>query len=212
MRPSGGPRLRREDGVALAKWIALSAVSGAIGNAAYDAIKQFLAQRAVVTDGAIGSGYAGPGEAVPTQPTSALEALHRGEKLFHRKSYLDAIDLYSRAIELDPKYASAYLSRGIASERLGAYQRALKDYGPAIELDPKDAYAYHGRGVAYANLGSINALEGYSRAIELDPKYASAYRNRGSPMSAWGVSTRPGGLQPGDRTRSQVCLCLLQPG
>ncbi|MBK8539507.1 MAG: tetratricopeptide repeat protein [Ardenticatenia bacterium] len=43
---------------------------------------------------------------------------------------------YSRAIELDPKYACAYCNRGDAYAKLGEYQRALKDYSRAIELDP----------------------------------------------------------------------------
>jgi len=44
---------------------------------------------------------------------------------------------YSRAIELDPKYAPAYYNRGIAKNAKGDLDGAIADYNRAVELDPK---------------------------------------------------------------------------
>jgi tetratricopeptide (TPR) repeat protein len=92
----------------------------------------------------------------------------------------EAIERFSKAIELDPKLAIAYNNRGTAYLELGNDQRALMDYDRAIELDPNYAPAYAGRAGAYGNLGNHQqALRDCDRAIELDPKIAMAYSNRG---------------------------------
>ncbi|MBI5187448.1 MAG: tetratricopeptide repeat protein [Nitrospinae bacterium] len=97
------------------------------------------------------------------------------------KKYTDAVDACTRAIELDPKDASAYNNRGNAYSDLKRYDEAIRDYGKAIELDPKYASAYNNRGSVYSNLTEYyKAIRDYDKAIELDPKYASVYNNRGN--------------------------------
>ena len=49
----------------------------------------------------------------------------------------EAIANYDRVIELSPKYAPAYYSRGLIKERQGKYEEALADYDKAIDLNPK---------------------------------------------------------------------------
>ena len=91
-----------------------------------------------------------------------------------------AIVDYNEAIRLDPKFAQAYSSRGLAYYQKGDLDRAIADYGEAIRLDPKYAYAYNNRGNAYYHKHDENrAIVDYSEAIRLDPKYAQAYFNRG---------------------------------
>jgi len=48
-----------------------------------------------------------------------------------------AIADYSKAIELDPKFAPAYNARGITYAKKGDPDRAIADFDNAIELDPK---------------------------------------------------------------------------
>jgi tetratricopeptide (TPR) repeat protein len=55
------------------------------------------------------------------------------------RDYDRAIADYSQAIRLDPKYAVAYINRGISYEAKGDNDRAIADYDQAIRLDPKDA-------------------------------------------------------------------------
>ena len=50
--------------------------------------------------------------------------------------FSDAIEDYTKAIELDPDYADAYNNRGYAYYLLEQYGKALNDYDKAIELDP----------------------------------------------------------------------------
>ena len=95
-----------------------------------------------------------------------------------------AIADYSKAIEIDPMYVDAYVSRGKAyGSKSFDDPRALADYNKAIELDPRNAYAYLARGMHYAEDQLPNrpdlAIADYNKAIELDPTKHYAYLRRG---------------------------------
>ncbi len=61
--------------------------------------------------------------------------------------YKGAIELYTKAIELNPELAVAYNNRAAAEVRLQRYEAALKDYDKAIEIAPDFIGAYFGRGL-----------------------------------------------------------------
>jgi tetratricopeptide (TPR) repeat protein len=91
-----------------------------------------------------------------------------------------AIAYYNMAIVNDPKYAEAYINRGIAYHHKGQSDLAIREYNKAIEINPDDAEAYYNRGVVYDNKGHHDlAIRDYNRAIEINPKDAEAYINRG---------------------------------
>jgi tetratricopeptide (TPR) repeat protein len=91
-----------------------------------------------------------------------------------------AIDDYSIAIEIDPKFSDAYSNRGVAYGNLGLWDKAIDDYKRAIEIDPKISMTYSDCGIAYGNLGQWDkAISNYNKAIEIDPKFTQAYSNRG---------------------------------
>jgi tetratricopeptide (TPR) repeat protein len=86
---------------------------------------------------------------------------------------------YNRAIELDPKYATAYINRADVYKKNGERERALADYGKAIELAPKNAFAYGHRGYFHDEAGNVEqALADYNAAIRLNPSYAAAHAAR----------------------------------
>jgi tetratricopeptide (TPR) repeat protein len=58
----------------------------------------------------------------------------------------DAIKSYDKAIELDPRFALAYDSRGTSKAVIKDYNGALSDYTRAIDLNPENAKAYYGSG------------------------------------------------------------------
>lgn len=106
------------------------------------------------------------------------------------KDLQKAIELYSKAIELDPNFAEAYSNRGYAKYLLGEEKNALQDYDKAIELNPNLSETYNNRGNAKESLGDENgALEDYDKAIELNPDYANAYNNRGIVKRELGDTT-----------------------
>src|SRR5215470_19403299 len=78
--------------------------------------------------------------------TSAVDYFNRGVVEKADGDFDGAIADYTRAIELDPKYAAAYSDRGNAKQAKGDLDGAIADCDHAIELDSKDATARKNRG------------------------------------------------------------------
>ena len=94
---------------------------------------------------------------------------------------------YAKAIEIDPRYASAYFNRGIVRQAKGDLDSAIADYTRAIELDPRYAKAYYGRGLTRQAKGDLDgAIADHTKYLELAPPSANAYYNRGRARQAKG--------------------------
>lgn len=91
-----------------------------------------------------------------------------------------AIENYTQAIRLDPKYSDAYYRRAVARYDQGDKQGALADYNEAIRLDSNNSIAYYNRGVALYNLRNYQpAIADFSQYISFVPNDISAYYARG---------------------------------
>jgi len=112
---------------------------------------------------------------------SAVDWLEKGKSLAFSRNFRGAVDSYSRAIELDPKLAGSYWSRGIAYGELEDYRQAIRNFDRVVELDPENMRAYVKRGVAYGRAGNYQkAILDFDRVIELNPEDASAFHCRGT--------------------------------
>jgi len=69
-----------------------------------------------------------------------------GLSYYNLDKYPDAIASYDKAIELNPRFAQAYDSRGRSKGVTKDYKGALSDFTMAIDLDPQNAKAYYGSG------------------------------------------------------------------
>ncbi|MEE8329020.1 MAG: tetratricopeptide repeat protein [Thermodesulfovibrionia bacterium] len=106
--------------------------------------------------------------------------LFKGTSYTKKGQYDKAINDYNKAIEINPKFAVAYINRGLAYRRKGQYNQAISDFNKAIEINPKFALAYTNRGLAYINKAQYDrAISDFNKAIEINPKFALAYTNRG---------------------------------
>lgn len=115
------------------------------------------------------------------QSQLARDAFYKG--IIEGKSGVQqkAVEYFSEAIRIDPKFVLAYYNRGIALQQLGEYPQAIKDYTEAVRLEPYFADAYGSRGTAYAKLEQHDqAIKDFSEAIRLAPKAALNYANRAS--------------------------------
>jgi protein O-GlcNAc transferase len=96
-----------------------------------------------------------------------------------------AIELYARAIDLDPQFAPAYYKRGNLLKDRNQMEAALASYERAIALDSGYANAYCNRGVVMERLNRLEeARDSYDQAIILNPSDALACYNRGSVLRA----------------------------
>jgi len=103
----------------------------------------------------------------------------RGRAFMRLHKYGLALDDFSRGIEIEPKFAEAYLSRGDTYERLEQRRNAESDYLKVVELATAEIQmweedhpilgpVYFRRGVAYEALGDIEqARADYEMVTEL---------------------------------------------
>jgi len=96
------------------------------------------------------------------------------------KEFGKAIDILSKAIELQSEEAKAFRVRGDIFYDIEKYDEAIEDYTKAIELKPDDASVFYNRGIAYDDIKEYDkAIEDYTKSIELKPEDEGAYNNRG---------------------------------
>lgn len=87
-----------------------------------------------------------------------------------------AIELYTKAIKMDPRHVDAYINRAMVFTGMGRLDEALADCSKAIELNPAYMLAYANRGRIYQNKKQHDkAVEDFKKAIELNPKYYVNY-------------------------------------
>ncbi|MGI9523554.1 MAG: tetratricopeptide repeat protein [Hyphomicrobiaceae bacterium] len=95
----------------------------------------------------------------------------RGVAYLKKGQYDRAIADYSKAINLNPRYAHAYYNRGNAYRYKGQYGQSIADQTKAIQINPKYPFAYVARGWAYEKEKLRHkAIADYKRALGLNPK------------------------------------------
>jgi tetratricopeptide (TPR) repeat protein len=124
---------------------------------------------------------------------TAAEWWEKGSVSSGSGKWPDAIDSFSKAIELNPQIAGVYSYRGGAYFALGNYIQAMKDFDKAIELDPKYAKTYCIRGLCYGVFGNYShAIKDSDKCIELNPTYSLAYELRAQLIRDMQIAARSG--------------------
>ncbi|EPY52792.1 SGT2 family TPR repeat protein [Schizosaccharomyces cryophilus OY26] len=94
----------------------------------------------------------------------------QGNEAIAKKEYQSAVDLYTKAIELDPTSPVYYSNRAAAYSQLGQYESAVEDALTSLSIDPKHSRAYGRLGRAKLSLGDAGAAaDAYEKGLELDP-------------------------------------------
>ncbi|MCX5800824.1 MAG: protein kinase [Candidatus Eisenbacteria bacterium] len=140
-------------------------------------------------------------ERIERKPTENLEAYDyylKGREYYYRYRRQDnenAIELFKRALELDPNYALAYAGLGDAySQRTGRFgleatwlDSAIEASEKAISIDAGCAEAHKSLGLAFMAKGwRRKALEAYRKSVQLNPNYYPAVGNIGTTHLALG--------------------------
>ena len=80
----------------------------------------------------------------------------KAESQFESGDFLGSIQLYTLAIELDPRNAQYISQRGVAFFRIGKNEEALYDLDQAMKLEPDNPYRYSSRAFILSNLNRID--------------------------------------------------------
>jgi len=104
-------------------------------------------------------------------PTNVKVLVDYGYTLIKAESYIEAIDILSKAIDLNAKLGAAYLNRGVALWRLHHSTRALEDLTNAINLlsdEGEIAGAHLNRGQIHIEMRRFqNAADDFGIAASL---------------------------------------------
>ena len=85
-----------------------------------------------------------------------------------------------RALELNPRLATAYYHLGLLRRGMKMLPEALSAFSRALTEQSDMALAYNARGLIYQDQQNLaQAIDDFSSAIRYDPNYAEAYNNRG---------------------------------
>jgi len=109
------------------------------------------------------------------------QLLNAGLEQAKKKKYGQAINSYTKALQFNPMFAKAYVSRAYARSQLKQMKTAFKDYNTALEIDPNLVEAYIARGNLYFKEGEYQkAIQDFESAIAINKNYPDAYHGRGS--------------------------------
>lgn len=74
---------------------------------------------------------------------------------FEQEDWDGAIEYFTKAIELEPKFAYGYSNRAFAKYKKNQLKEAFKDIRKSIELDPSNSYAYKNYALFYIQDNNI---------------------------------------------------------
>ncbi len=113
------------------------------------------------------------------QSQSARQYFKAGEDFSRAMNYSDAIEQFSKAIELDPDFDKAYISRADAYSKMGEHENAARDYDRALVFDEKESELFYFSGKEWYLEGNNElAVEKLSRAVDLKGNFLEAYQIR----------------------------------
>jgi serine/threonine protein kinase/tetratricopeptide (TPR) repeat protein len=129
-------------------------------------------------------------EKKPTENLAAYDYYLKGRDYYgryHKQDNERAIEMFQKALKLDPKFALAYAGLADAYSKRpdfgfpqGWTDSALEASSKAIALDQNLAEGYKALGLVYSNKGWYRkTIEVLHKALELNPNYAPAAGNLG---------------------------------
>ncbi|MEI6632464.1 MAG: tetratricopeptide repeat protein [Chlamydiota bacterium] len=106
----------------------------------------------------------------------ARAAVAEGEKLLREKKFEEALAVFKRAMDLDPKSANAYNGAGCCYYAGGKIDIAIGAFKKASACDPGMSSAYFNLGRCYATKKQWDmAIIQYGKAVKDNPKYGAAH-------------------------------------
>ena len=100
--------------------------------------------------------------------------LSEGSKFVRNQQLSDAIDVFTKVIQLDPTWAEAWNKRATVLYLLGDYEGSQKDIDKVLELEERHFGALAGQGLVNIKLENYEkAIESYKKAQEIYPSMKS---------------------------------------
>ncbi|KAK9454564.1 hypothetical protein V1511DRAFT_488932 [Dipodascopsis uninucleata] len=147
----------------------------------FQAFEKVRDSRATETTPVTPASSSSSGNSVSPELKAQAEVLKaEGNRHVATRSYPQAIEAYTKAIELDPYNPIYYSNRAAVYSSSKQHELAVKDAEKALEIDPKYAKGYSRLGLAKFALGDAEgAMSAYGKGIEIEGNGGSDVMRRG---------------------------------
>lgn len=106
---------------------------------------------------------------------AAKKALDEGILKYRKEEYSKALELFTKAITLDPACVNAYIYRGLTKDAQKNFPAAISDFNRARKLDTNDVFIYFERAQTFLNMDETEAaVKDFEKVIELSPGSSDA--------------------------------------
>mgnify|MGYP000214996320 CR=1 FL=1 len=108
---------------------------------------------------------------VAADPTNFQAWVALGNEYFDSNQFMDAIEAYDKALDINPKSPNVLTDQGVMFKRLGWFDRAIENFNKANEIDPSHATSVYNLGIIYRyDLQDFpKAQEGWKKFLEISP-------------------------------------------
>ncbi|RMG97228.1 MAG: tetratricopeptide repeat protein [Candidatus Dadabacteria bacterium] len=108
---------------------------------------------------------------VERDPTNRTAWVRLGNLYFDSDQYMEAIEAYTKALELDPNDPDVITDRAIMYRRMGDFQKAVEEFRRAADMAPNHLNSLLNLGVVLRyDLGDLEgAMKAWQRYLERNP-------------------------------------------
>ena len=100
-----------------------------------------------------------------------------------------AIDLYQRALKIDPDFVLARYDLAVTYRGMGEIDKAIAEYEKVLKINPRFPEALSNLGGQYFRKGNVKqAVAHFQKAIEVYPNFIQALSNLGAALNKLGHS------------------------
>lgn len=94
-----------------------------------------------------------------------------GNEYFDSNQFMDSIEAYDKALEIQPDSPNVLTDQGVMFRRLGWFDRAIQNFTKANEIDPSHATSVYNLGIVYRyDLQNFaKAQEAWIKFLEINP-------------------------------------------
>ena len=94
-----------------------------------------------------------------------------GKEYFDSNQFMDSIEAYDKALEIQPNSPDVLTDQGVMFKRLGWFDRAIQNFNKANEVDPTHATSVYNLGIVYRyDLQDFaKAEKAWTRFLEISP-------------------------------------------
>jgi len=140
-----------------------------------------------------------------TESPEAKEFYTQAGKAFEENKFEEAIDFYSKAIEKDPRYSSAYFNRALSYAILNNYTDATRDAERVLDMEPESHDAPYVMGIISEYQHDYQgAKEWYEKALSRNPNYEQAKARLDQLKTKLNAETSTGTVGSGEKAKMGV--------